>query len=118
MVNPGSFKGARLAFLVEQKPIYAEGVAKGLTAARLTDIQRRFFKRFPIDLDANEEPSSEALAAVDDDTADPEPLSPDEDKMTPEEYAKAMKSFKARSQLVTYRCSVSHVRYSLCFKQY
>lgn len=75
MVNPGSFSGRRKAFLDAQKETYAAAVAAGHINDTVADIQRRYFKRFPVTLLHSEEPSEEYLAAVDDDAPDPE-LSP------------------------------------------
>lgn len=111
MVNPGSFKGARRQFLEGEKPSYARAVVERDTKDRLADIQRRFFKRFPIDLADDVEPSPEALAAVDDDAPDIEPPSPDEENMSPEDLASAQSAFKARKKVIKYRRGVSHRPY-------
>lgn len=94
-------------FLMSQKPYYAEGILNGMAADRITDVQRRFFKRFPLDMPETEEPSEARLSAVDDDAPDPEPQTPDEVLLSPEEYEKAMGIFRARMTLVSYRRKVS-----------
>lgn len=108
MVNPGAFQGARRAFLLSQKPAYAAAVVAGTIGDCIAGIQRRFFKRFPLDMDETEEPSDNDLAAVDDDAPDSEPPAPDED-LPDEEYALEMKAFRVRTELVTYRRKVSIV---------
>ena len=72
MVNPGAFQGSQKEFLLSQKPAYKVGVLGGYTADALSQIQCKYFKRYPIDLPHQEEPSVEWLAAVDDDTPDVE----------------------------------------------
>lgn len=71
MPNPGSFHGARKAFLLSQKAEFAAAVKDHNAAEILSQILRRFFKRFPIDLPDDYEPSEAQLAAVDDDAPDP-----------------------------------------------
>lgn len=92
---------------MSQKPFYAEGVLNDMAADRITDVQRRFFKRFPLDMPETEEPLEEQLSAVDDDAPDPEPPTPDGDLLSPEEYKEAMGTFQARVALVIYRRNVS-----------
>ena len=72
MVNPGAFQGSQKEFLLSQKPAYKVGVLGGYAADALSQIQCKYFKRYPIDLPHQEEPSVEWLAAVDDDTPDVE----------------------------------------------
>lgn len=110
MVNPGAFQGLRREFLWGQKPVYAEAVVTDMAGDCIVEIQRKFFKRFPLDLEESVEPSEDALAAVDDDAADPEPPEPDEDVLSPEEYLEAMEKFGGRTDLLIYRRSVSFPR--------
>lgn len=107
MVNPGSFRGARFHFLVEQKPLYAAAVVENDAGDALADIQRRYFKRFPIEHTHNVDPSPEWLASVDDDAPAVEPAIPNEDAMSPQEYEEAMKAYNTRKQLICFRKEVS-----------
>lgn len=107
MVNPGAFRGARRQFLLTQKPEYATAVVMNMTADCIADIQRRFFKRFPLEMDETDEPSEEVLTAVDDDAADAEPLVPNEDDLSTDEYAEAVQKFEARAELLIFRRKVS-----------
>ena len=107
MVNPGAFRGSRKDFLLSQKATYAEAVAGGFATDVLADMQRRYFKRFPVDLPHTEEPSEEHLAAVDDDAPDPEQEQPDPEKMSVEEYQAAMSSLEERSKIIRFRKAVS-----------
>ncbi|KAF9470434.1 hypothetical protein BDN70DRAFT_821384, partial [Pholiota conissans] len=66
MVNPGSFKGSRKTFLLTQADIYAEALVNNHVADMVSDIQRRYFKRYPITLPHEEEPSEQWLSQVDD----------------------------------------------------
>lgn len=112
MVNPGSFQGARRQFLEDEKEGYIQAAVDGVLPDRLADIQRRFFKRFPIDRGDDYEPTADELAAVDDDAPDAEPAAPDETKMSVEAFAKAKEEFKARRTKITFRRDVSgHVPY-------
>lgn len=77
-------------------------------ADALALIQRRYFKRFPIDLAHNEEPTPEFLAAVNDDAPDPEIEAPSE-SLSPDEYAAALKAREDHSALIMYRKAVSLV---------
>ncbi|KAF9470299.1 hypothetical protein BDN70DRAFT_773752, partial [Pholiota conissans] len=62
MVNPGAFKGSRKLFLASQADLYTEAVAENRVADTVSDIQRRYFKHYPITLSHNEEPSEDWLA--------------------------------------------------------
>ncbi|PPQ77494.1 hypothetical protein CVT26_006140 [Gymnopilus dilepis] len=103
MVNPGAFRGSRKEFLISQKAAYAEAVVGGYVADALADIQRKYFKRYPVDLAHDEEPSEEHLAAVDDNAPDPEIPDPDRSKLTDEEYLVALAEVKERGLRIRYR---------------
>ena len=116
MVNPGAFRGTRKEFLLSQKAAYAEAVVGGFVADTLANIQRKFFKRYPVDLSHDEEPSEEHLAAVDNNTPDPEVQLPDAEKMTTEEYQDAIRSWDEHGSLIKFCKAVSRVtRHSLPF---
>lgn len=87
MVNPGTFHGLRKEFLLQEKATYRLAVTGGYKKDAVADIQRRFFKRFPIDLAPDEDPSAEHLALVDGTDPEPEPVAPNADVLTPDEYA-------------------------------
>ena len=72
MVNPGTFSGLRKAFLDSQQDIYAAAVQGKNVTETVADIQRRYFKRFPIMLSHTKEPTKEFLDAVDGNAPDPE----------------------------------------------
>ncbi|KAF9471899.1 hypothetical protein BDN70DRAFT_819435 [Pholiota conissans] len=76
MVNPGAFKGSRKQFLQDQAVLYANAVVQDSVADTISDIQRRYFKRYPITLPHDEEPTEEWLAQVDEDAPDHEIVSP------------------------------------------
>ncbi|PPR02781.1 hypothetical protein CVT26_009392 [Gymnopilus dilepis] len=103
MVNPGAFRGTRKDFLISQKPAYAEAVTGGFVADTLADIQRRYFKRYPVDLLHDEEPTDEHLAAVDDNEADPEPEHPNQEAMGADEYELAVKAWEERTAAIRFR---------------
>ena len=49
MVNPGAFQNSHKEFLVVQKPAYAQAGAGGFMHDCIADIQRCYFKCYPID---------------------------------------------------------------------
>jgi hypothetical protein len=106
MVHPGAFQVSRKEFLIGEKPKYCAAVAGGFIKDAIADIQRRYFKRFPIDVPHSEEPSPEHLASVDDSEPDPGPLVPDKEKLSPEKYKEQMEKLEARRKLVTLRKDV------------
>lgn len=72
MVNPGAFLGSRFDFLIGEKAVYAAAVKEGYAADMLARIQAKYFWCYPVDLPHNEEPTQDFLAAVNDNTPDPE----------------------------------------------
>ena len=106
MVNPGAFRGSRKEFLLGEKAAYAAGMQGGYGADALAQIQRRFFKRYPVDLGPHEEPSQEHLDAVDDDAPEPENEEPDPSKLSAAEYEEAMKECDHRKAVIRFRKAV------------
>ena len=107
MPNPGSFQGACFDFLQSQRRLYdAAVIAKSKTEC-VSDIQRRYFKWFPIEHEHNVDPTPEFLEGIDDDEADTEIVAPDPSSMSPDDYTKADEAFKERQKLVTFRKEVS-----------
>ena len=96
MVNPGTFSGLRKAFLDSQQDIYAAAVQGKHVADTVADIQRRYFKRFPITLSHSEEPTKEFLDAVDDDAPDPELKPPTLDGLDDNAQAHATRVYELR----------------------
>jgi len=107
MPNPGAFSGARLTFLKDQKQKYADALVSNTKAKCLLDIQRRYFKRFPITMPDDHEPDSEALASVDDSEPDVEFATPEEHQMSADDYADALKEFTKRQRNITFKKAVS-----------
>ena len=114
MVNPGAFQGSRKDFLLSQKPAYKAGVLGGYAADALSQIQRKYFKRYPIDLPHQEEPSAEWLAAVDDDAPDAEQEEPHASANDDEELAAAVERMAERTLLLGFRQAVSNMTYQRC----
>ena len=106
MVNPGVFHGLRKDFLTGEKVTYSNAVAGNYGKDTIADIQRRFFKRFPVDLPLSEEPSAEHLASVNDADADPDTEEPDETDLTLEECAIARSKLEERAKLIILRKGV------------
>lgn len=113
MPNPGSFLGSRFEFLRAQNRLYAAAVVANTKEECIADIQRRYFKRYPIDLEHNVEPTPEFLASVNDDEADPEVIAPDPNLLSSEEFKKASEAFNERQELVVFRKKVSQIFNSL-----
>jgi len=109
MPNPGSFLGSRLEFLRAQNRLYAAAVIANTKEECIADIQRRYFKRYPIDLEHNVEPTQQFLATVDDDEADPDTVAPDPSHLSPDEFKKTTEAFEERQKLVIFRKQVSLV---------
>lgn len=107
MVNPGAFLGSRKVFLLSQKAYYKDGVVGGYAADVLAQIQRKYFKRYPLDLPHHEEPTAEWLAAVDDESPDVEQDEPDITTLDEEQYTVAVEQFRARKSLLKFRKAVS-----------
>ncbi|KAJ3494137.1 hypothetical protein NLJ89_g10871 [Agrocybe chaxingu] len=103
MVNPGAFKGMRKQFLLSEKHTYALGVEGGYAADALANIQRRYFKRFPIDMPHNVEPTADFLAKVRDHEPEKEYELPDEDKLSAEDYTAAVLKLRERQKLIKFR---------------
>ncbi|KAF8057807.1 hypothetical protein FPV67DRAFT_1455898 [Lyophyllum atratum] len=85
------------------KPRYSVAVAENHVADTLADIQRSFFKRFSLDLPPDQDPTSEEMGAVDDSIPDPEPLAPDADVLSAEDYTAAMELFDRQRTLLIFR---------------
>lgn len=109
MPNRGAFLGSRLDFMRAQNSLYAAAVVANTKDECVADIQRRYFKRYPIDLEHNVEPTLEFLDSVDDDEADPEVVAPDPDLLSPEEFKEAMDVFAVRQEQLVFRKKVSRL---------
>ncbi|KAF9054758.1 hypothetical protein BJ165DRAFT_1523240 [Panaeolus papilionaceus] len=103
MVHPGAFSGSRKVFLASQAEDYEAGIQGGYTADAVAVITRKYFKRYPVWLDHDAEPSPEFLQKVDDDAPDEEYPEPDPDIMSPEEYDVALKEHEERNKLIQFR---------------
>ena len=116
MVNPGAFTGLRKQFLDDQARLYAAAVEGRHVNDSVADIQRRYFKRFPITLPHTQEPSDESLAAVDNAAPDPEFKAPSNDGMEPAAYARAQRVYKLQVKELQMRKSVRIlcILFSLC----
>ena len=106
MVNPGAFQKSRKDFLLAQKVTYAQAVAGGFMRDCVADIQRRYFKRYPIDYPHEQEPTPEMILGVNDDAPDPEYPVPDSTIMAEDEYKLAEEAFQKRRKAVGYRKEV------------
>lgn len=91
---------------MNERPAYTAGVQGGYSADALTNIQRRFFKRFPVDLH-DEDPTADFLSRVNDGAPDAEPELPDRSQMSQEEYGEAIARLVERRKLIDFRKAVS-----------
>lgn len=110
MVNPGGFSGLRKAFLDDQQAAYNAAVEAKNAADTLADIQRRYFKRFPVSLLHSEDPTEEFLASVDDNAPDPELSPPDRANMDSVGYDRAKRVYELQVIEIKMRKAV---RYAL-----
>lgn len=106
MVNPGGFKGIQKEFLEAQQELYNAAVEGNHVADTVADIQRRYFKRFPVTICHNKDPSEEFLAAVDDTAPDPEILPPSKD-LSPSSFDCAQRTYELQTDELRLRKAVS-----------
>jgi len=107
MVNPGIFRGSRFQFLIGEKAAYKAGVDGRYAADALAKIQSRYFRRYPVELALDDEPSPESLSAVDDEAPDIEQQEPDKDELTDVEYEAEVERLFERNNLINIRKAVS-----------
>jgi len=107
MVNPGAFQGLRTDFLLGERASYSTAVCEGYAADALASIQRRYFKRYPVELPHTAEPSPEFLTEVNNDAPDVDVQEPDQDNMNEEEYKVAVEQLAEHRRLVSRRKAVS-----------
>ncbi len=107
MVNPGGFTGLRKIFLDSQQAAYDAAVEGGDVADIVANIQRLYFKRFPLSLPHSQDPTPEHLASVNDDAPDPELTAPPQDDENPEAYARARRVYEFQIQELKMRKAVS-----------
>ncbi len=109
MVNPGGFSGLRKKFLDDQQAAYNAAVEGNHSADTLADIQRRYFKRFPVTISHSEDPTEEFLGSVDDDAPDPELSPPDRANMECEGYDRAQRVYELQVAEIKMRKAVRYV---------
>lgn len=117
MPNPGGFLGLRKEFIEAQSAAYAAAVQSGNVNDILSDIQRRYFKRFPPGLEHNIEPTKEWLDQVDDSAPDgdipvPNPDLPlDEFRRESLRYEKLKEEVKTRREVCLTHTSRHYSKY-------
>ena len=84
-----AFSGLRMKFMEEQLEGYATAIIESRENDFVLDVQRRYFKRFPLSLPHDVEPSKESLDTLDDNAPDPEIKEPNQKDMSGEEYKAA-----------------------------
>jgi len=91
---------------MNEKAAYAAGVLGGYAGDALINIQRRYFRRFPVDLPHDQEPTVEFLASVNDNAPDHEESAVNFDNLTTEVLELTMARAKERRKLVDFRKAV------------
>ena len=107
MSTRAAFHGLRLQFLEDHKDAYATAAVESRENDFILDFQRRYFKRFPVSLAHDIEPSQEWLDAVDDNAPDTDISEPSAGGKTEDEYKKALHEYQEQCKLVIYRKEVS-----------
>lgn len=107
MPNPGAFWGSRKDFLLGKKQAYTQAIDGSYASEALALIYQHYFKRYPIDLPHYTEPSTEHLAAVDDNAPDPEIPEPDVFALSQGEYTLAMEKVNQQKKDIEFRKNVS-----------
>ena len=97
----------RKMFLDSQQAAYDAAAEEDDVADIVANIQRRYFKRFPLTLLHSQDPTPEHLASVDDDAPDPELTPPPQDNENPEAYARACHVSEFQIQELKMRKAVS-----------
>jgi hypothetical protein len=107
MPNPGGFAGSRLRFLEGELPVYMKAVINNREDNFILDLWRRYFKRYPVDLADNIEPTEEMLASVNDNEPDEELEPPNQETMTEEEYDNQLLKFNQTKEAIEKKKEVS-----------
>jgi len=107
MVNPGTFRGTRKEFLKGELLAYARAVEGGYVLDGVALISRRYFKRYPVDIPLDQEPTPEHLAAVDDDAIEPDEPPIDDKELSIEDFIEEGFRREEHAALVAYRQAVS-----------
>lgn len=106
MPAQGAFSCKQKVFLESKRPYFATAVDNKQMGDAVDVILWQYFKCFPINLNDKEEPSDDALAAVDDDAADPEVNEPLE-SLGPEEYVAAVQASADHQECIQTKREVS-----------
>jgi len=105
MVNPGTFRASRKEFLKGELPAYGRAVEGGYTVDGIAMICCWYFKRYPVDMSLDEEPTAEHLAGVDDDAIEPDDP-PMDTQLSLEEFIEERLRCEEHSALIIYRQAV------------
>jgi hypothetical protein len=92
--------GCSEIFLTEQLEAYAAAIVGNCMKDCLADIQRQYFKHFPIQQDHNVDPAPEVLSNIDDDAADPDEIPPNLESMLEDAFIAAQKAFMERRDVI------------------
>lgn len=92
---------------MSEKASYKAGVDGGYAADVLAKIQSRYFRRYPVELSLDEEPSAEFLKAVDNERLDVDQQEPNPEKLTVDKYKAEVERLRQRADLITVHKVVS-----------
>jgi len=106
MVNPGTFQSTRKEFLTGELPAYGKAIADGYTVDAIAMICQQYFKRYPVDIPLNQEPTPEHLAGVDDEAIEPDKPPVDHTLLSLEEFLVEGLRQEEPSALIIYRQAV------------
>lgn len=107
MPNPGKFQGKRKAFLTEKRPLFDASMENDRVPDVLLKIYRAYFKRFPLDMPEDVEPTDEALAMVDNNAAEPEVETTALDALSGDAYEVALEKMREGRVLLEAKKGVS-----------
>ncbi len=110
MVNPGAFRGKRKEFMIAEQEGYFQGVQEDHAAEVVASIVRHYFKRFPIWLSEDVEPSDEDLACVDGSAPDPEISVLSKDGVEASKYKRLKSLYDKDMKKLTFKKQVSRLQ--------
>ncbi|KAF9037287.1 hypothetical protein BJ165DRAFT_1532666 [Panaeolus papilionaceus] len=103
MVNPSAFRGRQHVYLMGRKPKYTIARATGTVVDVLANIIQDYFDIFnPLENGRHWAPTKEEFEAAVLADPRPEPVAPNQESMTEEEYKKAAVEWENRKALIRY----------------
>lgn len=109
MPNPGKFHGKQKQFLTDKRPLFDASVENDHVPDVLMQIYRAYFRRFPVDMPEDVEPTDEAIAMVDDSAAEPEIDTSALEELSGEAYEVALEKMKEGRVVLDAKKGVSDI---------